>query len=291
MTTPSNWTLHENDKRNSVPKDLLKKGAHDPLTKDLFPLWTGVYHYAKGHHVKRVMSDDDLLIYCINGMGKLIFRSQEYTIQAGDLLHLPANEAHEYYPESNRPWGFYWITYNGQEKEAFNKLLPKSNTTPFIYIGLEAAISREFTKIVDLWNNPFTHISFFQASCYLKALFAKLSNYHAPHLSIRGKHFPIESIYQYFEEHLHQQLQLNDLAKHFHLSSFYFNKRYKEIVGIAPIAHFIQMKIKKACHLLDRTECSIAEIAHSIGYEDPFYFSRLFKKNMDCSPTAYRKSI
>ena len=57
------------------------------------------------------------------------------------------------------------------------------------------------------------------------------------------------------------------------------------------MAYFIHLKIRKACELLDQTELTVQEIAVAIGYDDPYYFSRIFKKIQGVSPSAYRQSV
>jgi AraC-like DNA-binding protein len=50
------------------------------------------------------------------------------------------------------------------------------------------------------------------------------------------------------------------------------------------------MKMQRACHLLDNSDMSIKAVAAALGYSDPLYFSRLFKKTLGLSPRAYRSS-
>jgi hypothetical protein len=49
--------------------------------------------------------------------------------------------------------------------------------------------------------------------------------------------------------------------------------------------------MQAACHLLDTTALSVKEVAAELGYEDPYYFSRIFQKTLGCSPLAYRRSV
>jgi AraC-like DNA-binding protein len=72
------------------------------------------------------------------------------------------------------------------------------------------------------------------------------------------------------------------------LSKYHFIKKYKALTGTTPINHFIQLKIERACHLLDVTNKGIKEIAWAVGYEDAYYFSRIFRKVMGISPSQYR---
>jgi AraC-like DNA-binding protein len=52
--------------------------------------------------------------------------------------------------------------------------------------------------------------------------------------------------------------------------------------------YFIRMKLEKACSALYHSEMKIKDIASMLGYEDPYYFSRLFKKHLNMSPFQYR---
>jgi len=52
--------------------------------------------------------------------------------------------------------------------------------------------------------------------------------------------------------------------------------------------YLIRVRVGRACQLLDLTDLSVKEIAERVGYSDPYYFSRLFKKATAHSPVAYR---
>ena len=92
-------------------------------------------------------------------------------------------------------------------------------------------------------------------------------------------------------ENLGRKLKLEELASVVKLSASHYSKLFVTRTGHSPIDYFIQLKIQRACRLLDNTTWSIAEIAWEIGFEDQFYFSRQFRKVMDMSPREYRKRL
>jgi len=69
----------------------------------------------------------------------------------------------------------------------------------------------------------------------------------------------------------------------------YFIRRFKAAFGSTPIVHFNKLKIYKAMTLLSSTDYSLQKIAMEVGVSDAAYFSRMFKKHCDISPTEYRK--
>ena len=55
------------------------------------------------------------------------------------------------------------------------------------------------------------------------------------------------------------------------------------------MSYFNQLRIQKACELLDFTDMKINQVCFKIGIDDPYYFSRLFKQVMGCSPREYQQ--
>ena len=64
---------------------------------------------------------------------------------------------------------------------------------------------------------------------------------------------------------------------------------FKQQTGYAPIDYFIRLRMHRACQFLDNTGMSVKAIATTLGYEDPLYFSRLFRTVNEASPIAYRR--
>jgi transcriptional regulator GlxA family with amidase domain len=55
------------------------------------------------------------------------------------------------------------------------------------------------------------------------------------------------------------------------------------------MTYFTELRIQRACVMLDTSELQVGEIAGSLGFQDPLYFSRLFRQHTGLPPTAYRQ--
>jgi len=99
----------------------------------------------------------------------------------------------------------------------------------------------------------------------------------------------MEKLTAQMQKNLGGELDLDALASTANLSKFHFIRRFKEHTGHAPIQRFIQMKMQRACELLDSTDKAIKVIAGEVGYQDAFYFSRIFKRTIGVSPQKYRE--
>lgn len=98
----------------------------------------------------------------------------------------------------------------------------------------------------------------------------------------------IEQSIAYMLRHLDEQLQVATLAAQASISPSHFFALFKRRIGCAPIDCFIRLRMQHACHLLDETVMSVKEVAATLGYDDPFYFSRIFKSVNHVAPSEYR---
>jgi two-component system, response regulator YesN len=96
------------------------------------------------------------------------------------------------------------------------------------------------------------------------------------------------SVEQYIKEHLNEELDLEKTAARFNLSIYYFSRTFKDILGYNFSDYINLVRIKKAKELLEKDEISIKEICYSVGYSDPNYFSKVFKKYEGVSPSEYK---
>ena len=88
--------------------------------------------------------------------------------------------------------------------------------------------------------------------------------------------------------HLDEPLQVATLAARVNISPSHFFALFKRQIGCAPIDYFIRLRMQHACRLLDETVMSVKEVAAALGYDDPFYFSRIFKSVNQVAPSEYR---
>jgi AraC-like DNA-binding protein len=92
----------------------------------------------------------------------------------------------------------------------------------------------------------------------------------------------------YMKEHLDKPLRAATLANVAKMSLPHYFVTFKRCTGSTPIDYFIRLRMERARELLATTSCSVKEIAGVLGYDDPLYFSRVFKAVNQITPTQYR---
>ncbi len=95
----------------------------------------------------------------------------------------------------------------------------------------------------------------------------------------------------YMMENFRKDISLDDVAREVNINPYYFSKRFKEETAVNFIDYLTGIRIKKAKELLENNELSIKEICTRSGYSDPNYFSRIFKKIENVTPSEYRERL
>jgi AraC-like DNA-binding protein len=113
---------------------------------------------------------------------------------------------------------------------------------------------------------------------------------------IRGKQeMPVEDerlkkVRKAIDSNIDNDIDLDALAGSFLLSKEYLREVFKKEYGVTPVRYIIQKKIEKAKVLLSEKKSTIKEIAAVCGFEDEYYFSRMFKKMTGIAPIQYRRA-
>ena len=75
------------------------------------------------------------------------------------------------------------------------------------------------------------------------------------------------------------------------MSVSWFIRNFKEYTGTTPTQYILSLRISNAQSLLESTSYNVTEIANIVGYDNPLYFSRLFKKQCGVSPSEFRRQL
>jgi len=101
----------------------------------------------------------------------------------------------------------------------------------------------------------------------------------------------ITQIQIWLQDNYYRDININQLAQKFGMSTRTLNRRFKAALGIAPLSFLQEVRINIAKDLLKTSNLSINEIVYKVGYQDAAFFVTLFKKYLATTPFAYRETV
>lgn len=273
-----------------LPKPIIKTCEQNSLTRNLHITDIGFYPKAKFHYRERENgSRQNILIYCTDGLGWADINDRKLKIKQGEYIIIPQNVKHKYGADDQHPWSIYWVHFKGEDTSLLIDILKGSKDNFFKPVSYSE-------KRLDLFNNIYNTLETGYSTDNLvyvnQMIRGFLASFCYPLLyNVPGKNNdnPIEKVIQYMQENTHKQLTLSELSALVHISTSHFSALFKRKTGYPPLEYFIHLKIQKACQYLEFTDMHVKELSYSLGFNDPFYFSRLFSKYMTMPPLEYRK--
>jgi len=256
----------------------------------------GFYPKASYHFRKRTKEEalQYVLIYCLEGEGWFELNDQIQKVTANQVFILPKGRAHSYGCKNTKSWTIYWIHFDGLQAvffaEGFDKplqILPEKDSR------IEERL-RLFEEIFSTLKNGYSknNLEFSSATLtYFLGSLKYLSAYRASSSSdqLSQQRDVADEAIHFMRENIHKRLHLKDIADYVGYSASHFSALFLQKTGYPPLSYFIHLKIQEACHFLDFSELKINQISMLIGFDDPFYFSRIFTKTMGESPSDYRR--
>jgi len=144
-----------------------------------------------------------------------------------------------------------------------------------------------FNEIYDLVENSFDTREIEISNIKLLDFVSSFIFHKEINPSLQGTDVITASI-NFMKNNLHQNISLEELADRQRLSVSHYCRLFAAKTGRSPHQYFNQLKIWQSCQYLYFSDRNIKEICAELGFDDPYYFSRLFKKLMGISPANYK---
>mgnify|MGYP003289710171 CR=1 FL=1 len=209
----------------------------------------------------------------------------EFTFEAfpGDIVFLPRGSCYELMKQTDAPCGYVAIRL---EDELYTE-------TPFIYSieGFPEALELE-NNLPDMWKFG-GMAEHYRCYAVVYSLLAYLKNLEKLTYADKKKSNVIAPAISYLKEHIYDcNLKIDTLIQLCGVSGTYFHKIFKTNYSVSPQKYILSKRLSHARSVIDTGDFnSISEIAALVGYNDPLYFSRAFKKKYGVSPHHYAKQI
>lgn len=282
----------DGEKMINLPESVWKKLISDnAILGQLYVTHIGYFPKAAYHYREwKKGCPDNILIYCLRGKGWYELGKKRFEVGVNEFIIIPATTDYlRYGADEKDPWTIHWIHFSGKDMETFNrcfKIGPHDGPQPIIFNE----------KGLQLWQTMYDNLKMGYSIEILSntnlCLYNLIATFLFPDKHVNEKKQVAKDMVHetvlYMQSELHNTLTVEDMAKKTNLSASHFSSLFRKATGMSPLDYFIHLKLQKACLLLYSTETKVKKVAGAIGYDDPYYFSRLFKKHMKLSPEQYR---
>ncbi|MCM3628903.1 AraC family transcriptional regulator [Paenibacillus glycanilyticus] len=238
---------------------------------------------------------DDLheVIVICEGEGMFTIGGRSFRVSGGDILVYNKGVLHEEQSSSDNPLTTYYCGFTlPQASPAEDWVIPH---------GVEPVIrsSRAYSEIAALMKmivdessikeEGYERISRYLINSVILLLRRTVRN--QQHVKEQETNASLaEQIKDYIDRNFTQNVSLKDLGRQFHVNPYYVSHVFKDYYQISPINYAIHRRIGEATRLLVSTEMKVWEIAKLLGYDNPNYFSIIFRRVTGLSPNRFRES-
>lgn len=264
-------------KDNSTPLVVGSCGTYRLKTRPKLPTY-----WQKGRR-------DYQILYVANGKTHFWFDGKEEIVSAGHMVLYKPEEIQKYvyYLEDNPE--VFWIHFTGSDVKNILAYHGISLDEHVFYCGVLPDYKALFRKIIQELQLCRYGYEDYIASLFNDILLLVDRQQHEQKKATGNVQEQIERAAAYFNENYNTKISIDDYAESLHISTNWFIHNFKQYAGMSPAQYILSLRMVNAQSLLERTTYNIKEISEIVGYENPLYFSRVFKKEIGKSPAQYRK--
>lgn len=271
-----------------LPTEVFQDYVKHPQVRRLYLTDVGFFPCAKHHYRERKDGIEEyIFMYCTEGSGIITVKKEQYKIHENEAFCIPRFQSHSYYACEDTPWSILWVHIKGEDTKYFPldelrvvQFISKSSTNRMLFL---------FELLFSVLERNYNLGNFIYISQVLALILAETYD-REKHNTVLEQNKYVTIIVRYMYKHLQENLTLEQISAEFELSKSYLNAIFQRYTQHAPMDFFINLKMKEACKLFQSTDLYIYEVAQKLGYNDQYYFSRIFKKVVGISPREYKNS-
>jgi AraC-like DNA-binding protein len=262
-----------------------------PGKGELVVLFSGRERTMPGHNVGPKVPDYFLVHHVMSGKGTFQYMGKTYGLGKGDSFFIFPGELSRYTADKDDPWSYRWIGFRGDRAD---ELLAGLDITPFKPVAKPIRHNRAavlFHQIQRLLSNggPGCDMRSGGMMRMLLAEYERESTQRAE--GSGGKQSPIEQqverTIRWLSVQYSQPISIEEMSRSLGYNRTHLSKMFKQYTGMTPMHFLLKIRMERA-KLLLRERLTVEQVAASVGFTDPLYFSKQFKKWYDMSPTEYR---
>lgn len=269
-------------------------------------------HLQYGYHNEDLYvhthADFSELVIVLDGSAEHLVNGERYPIAKGDVFVVSESTAHGFSHTENlvicnlmfQPEKVFSACFDLKQLAGFQALFvlephcaQNSRFCSQLKLAGEefAAVEQTITEAMQEYRQKSAGWRDFVYTNYHRLCLLLARDYERGHLQSRSTYLKLADVVAYIEHHCDSALLLPQLAQIAGYSERQLLRLFHETFATTPRKYIIDLRIRRAKHLLSTSNLSVGEIAWKCGFDDQNYFARCFKRNTGLTPTAYQTLI
>ena len=228
-----------------------------------------------------------VLAYAQNGAAFYTIGEEKIHVKKGNVVFLKPRQAYTARSDAENPWSFFSVAFSLDFADESSRELLSALPTVFRSSDSSQMVTN-FAELCRVWSTKSAGYLIKCRSLILDIIHILLSDEFRR--SKASAHYgKIEAIVDMMREHCDRSYSLEELCEMSGLSSSHFRMLFKEITGLSAIQFQNRLKADRAKDLILSGSCNVTEAASAVGFNNVYYFSRLFRKLTGKNPSEYLK--
>lgn len=243
------------------------------------------YQKCECHHTWGPATRDHFLIHYIStGKGTFYTAGKSYALSQGDMFLIFPSQIVTYVADDADPWEYYWVGFNGTEANRLVNLSGLSRENPLLRLPEVGEVK---TLLLNIYNSSGnTPAADANMIGYLYLFLSRLIQERGGTSSYGTRDYLAQSL-RFIQYNYASNIGVTEIANYVGISRSQLYRAFISYFNISPNSFLQKYRINEACSLLHSGSYTITEIANSVGFADPLYFSRVFKKIKGVTPSDY----
>ena len=230
--------------------------------------------------------EDYYLLYVERGELEVVLNGSPYTARSGSIVIFPPHYPYTYTFAGNDPISYLWAHFTGSYAERFLSECGFGELPCLLHADANVKIVSGFEKLFDIYRAHET-LQQQKLACGLETIILRIATGLRQDESSRDLTKSLGYIHTFYNK----EIRIPDLAKMESLSNSRYITVFKQRMGMTPSEYIIHLRLNVAYDLLRNRDMSVKEAAACVGYDNPHFFSKIFKKKMGVSPQAYKEGV
>ena len=273
-----------------IPSSIRELQQLNEITKQLHITHIGYYPTAKHHFIEREHGTPEyILVYCLEGEGWVKFADEKLKVTPNTCFILPADKYHSYGATNHNPWSIHWFHFQGTHVKWFSNIIGK-------LISFKENSGQSLQHRESLFDEMFQNLEMGYQQESLEYISICLTSFlgsikYVTQFDTVSRLENLDVIQRsilFMKDNIEEKITLDEIAQHVGYSASHFGAIFLSRTKYSPMVYLNQLKIQRACALLQFSNLKIKEIAYKLKFYDPYHFSKAFSSEMELTPRDYR---